>query len=555
MPKIEVSRTDLFTLAGIGDPGDETLKDLLSFVKGELDNSDGDMLKIELNDTNRPDLWCVEGIARALRCRNNAKSGHLRELKVSGLNLNVSSELKEIRPFIAAFTAEGWSPTERELESLIEVQEKLGFSFGKNRKTAAIGFYRLDDIEFPVEYTAVSTDTAFIPLGEESKFTLAGILKTNETGKKYAYILEKFDKYPLLTDRNGLVLSFPPVINSRATGQVEAGDSRLFCEVTGTDWETVQLTCTILACNLEDRGAEISSVEINYPYEIPSRGKSVVSPVIFSDTLRTTLNDVERVLGISMSENDIVELLLKMDYESARSAGGTITGVLPPYRHDGIHPVDMIEDIAISLGYSVFKPLELPDFTVGESAYMEDLADALRLILVGTGCEEILRPVLGSFEKTVDISRTPENPVAISNPMTTEYGIVRNSLLPGLLEVESKSARSVYPHRLFEVGEILKTTDDQICFTTVNAGILICDNNADFGDAHSIIGAICYARNLELSLVPTDDPRFIQGRCAHILVNGIGCGILGEIHPVVLTGWGISTPASAFEVDITALKG
>ncbi len=555
MPKIEVSRLDLFELAGISDPGDGVLEDMLSIVKGELDKSDGDNLKIELNDTNRPDLWCVEGIARAFRCRNEGRSAHLANIKDSGLELNVAPELKDIRPYIAAFTAEGWAPTEKQLEALIEVQEKIAFSFGKNRRTAAIGFYRLNDIEFPVEYGAVSPQTSFVPLGEETEFTLGEILNKNETGQKYSYILENCEKYPLLKEKNGTVLSFPPVINSQTTGRVKAGDSRLFCEVTGTDWESVNLTCTLLACNLEDRGAEISYVSIRYPYEIPDMGKRSLTPVIFTDELITTLDDIEKVLGISLSEERVIELLSKMDYASVTDADGVITGVLPPYRRDGIHPMDMIEDIAVSHGYYAFDPLELPDSTVGEAAYIEDLTDALRLILAGTGCEEILRPVLGSLEKTIDISRTPADPVTISNPMTAEYGVVRNSILPGLFEVESRSARSAYPHRLFEVGEVLKTTDDDICLTAVNASILICGNNADFGDAHSIIGAICHVRDLELSLKPVDDPRFIPGRCAQILVNGFACGTLGEVHPGVLTDWGISTPASAFEVDITALKG
>ena len=263
MPKIEVSRQDLFAQARIEDPGDEKLADLLSLVKGEIDSSNGDLLKLELNDTNRPDLWCVEGVARALRCWNAGAEPHLNDLPEPDMDIFVDPDLEQVRPFVAAFTACGWTPDQKDLDALIDVQVKLATSFGKNRKTAGAGFYRLDDIEFPINYRAASPETAFIPLGYEEEMTLSEILTDTGTGRTFAHLLEGKDLWPLLEDSGGKVLSFPPILNSQTTGSVSAGDSRLFCEVTGTDWETVQLSATILACNLQDRGAEIQPIRIN----------------------------------------------------------------------------------------------------------------------------------------------------------------------------------------------------------------------------------------------------------------------------------------------------
>ena len=553
MPKIEVSRQDLFAQARIEDPGDEKLADLLSLVKGEIDSSDGDLLKLELNDTNRPDLWCVEGVARALRCWNSGAERHLNELPEPDMDIFVDPGLETVRPFVAAFTACGWAPDQRELDALIDVQEKLAASFGKNRKTAGAGFYRLDDIEFPISYRAVSHETSFVPLGCEEKMTLSEILTETEAGRTYAHLLEGKNLWPLLEDNGGNVLSFPPVLNSQTTGRVRAGDSRLFCEVTGTDWETVQLSATILACNLQDRGAEILPIRINYPEPYP--GRTVVTPIIFRDRLAASMEYIHGVLGMDISPESAQKALLRMDYASVELDGTGVTGILPPYRRDGIHAVDMIEDIVISLGFSYFEPLLPEQFTLGKCAPIEDLADSARILLAGAGCEEILRPVLTSRSKVKNLTRTPSNPVSIANPMTAEYGVVRNTLLPGLLEVESTSAHAAYPHRIFETGEVLTACEDGYCRTEILLACLICGNKADFGDAHSIIGSLCHSRAVGLSLADIDDERFIPGRCASIIIDGRVWGVIGELHPAVLDSWGISSPASAFEIALSALAG
>jgi phenylalanyl-tRNA synthetase beta chain len=553
MPKIDVSRMDLFRLARIEDPGDDGLADLLSLVKGEIDSSGGDSLKLELNDTNRPDLWCVEGVARALRCHAHGPEDHLSDLPVNGLEIRVDGDLRDVRPFVAAFTACGWAPDEKELEALIEVQEKLAASYGRNRKTAGAGFYRLGEIRFPVSYLAAAPDVSFVPLGEEGEMTLAQVLRDTETGRTYAHILSGAEAYPVLQDDAGSILSFPPILNSQTTGRVRPGDSELFCEVTGTDWETVQLTATILACNLQDRGAAISPVRVIYPDDHPGRTSSC--PLVFADTMTTTVEEVRRILGLEITPSRAMEALRGMDYASVTADGMSVTGVLPPYRRDGIHPVDMIEDIAISMGLGSFDPL-LPDrFTQGRSAPLEELADSVRLLLVGAGFEEVLRPVLTSFEKVSVQTGTPVPPVAIANPMTREYGVVRNSLLPGLLEVESNSAHAAYPHRVFESGEVLVRDPEGICTTDVMLACLVCCNDADFGDVHSTLGSLCHSRGISLCLEPADDGRFVPGRCAAVIIDGCSSGIIGEVHPEVLCSWGITRPVSALEVRLPCLRG
>ena len=68
MPTIEVSHKDLCRLIGKKFTIKE-MEDAVLFVKGEIENVSGDLLKIDIKDSNRPDLWSTEGIAREIQGR------------------------------------------------------------------------------------------------------------------------------------------------------------------------------------------------------------------------------------------------------------------------------------------------------------------------------------------------------------------------------------------------------------------------------------------------------------------------------------------------------
>jgi phenylalanyl-tRNA synthetase beta chain len=546
MPKIEVSCRDLLSLAG--EPGDaESVRRPLLTLKAELESIDGDVAKIELKDTNRPDLWCVEGIARGLRALRCGRRDHLSGMPAPTRRLLVDPSVSRIRPWIAAFAARGPALAAQAVEALIASQEKLAGSFGRNRKTAAIGFYRLDRMTFPVTYSAVSPSTEFHPLGEDSPMSMADVLEKTETGRKYASLLAGCRAYPLLKDSAGLVLSFPPVINAEDTGRIAEGDSDLFCEVTGTDWHTVQLAATILACNLEDRGFAIEPVATVYSSPSPC-GPDVVTPIAYADSLTAGFDLIEAVTGCPADRAGIEKALSAMDYSSWEIDAGAVRAVLPPYRHDGMHPVDLVEDLVVATGFDAYPPLMPAEFTVGSTAPEEDTADALRIIMTGLGCEELLLPILQGAGRP---GTAEPGAVAIRNPMTAEYSSVRNSLLPGLLGVESESGHASYPHNLFELGEVLLDERGKLR-TALYLACAVFGNEAGLGDAHSILGAVCGYRGLDLALEAADDPRFIAGRCARVLLGGMPSGIIGEFAPSLLSACGIPRPGSAFEVDLAA---
>jgi phenylalanyl-tRNA synthetase beta chain len=409
----------------------------------------------------------------------------------------------------------------------------------------------LEKISFPVTYTvAEPSQVSFIPLNCDFKMTLAEILKNHPKGQEYGFILEGTHRYPLLIDQKQQVLSFPPIINSRDLGEVKAGDQNLLVEVTGTDLRMVALTINIWAANLSDRGASIESVEVVYP-EKTVFGKKVRMPFSFSKPLCVSLTDIDKAFAERFQTKEVMGLLKGFGH-LVKLKGKKLEVTAPPYRDDLMHPVDVIEEVAISRGYDQFKPELPPHFTVGDLSKEEKCSDWVRTFLIGMGFQEMNSNILCSREEIVERMQLDGGGVVeVDNIMSETYAVLRDSLLPSLLKVEAASSKAFYPHQIFEVGEVVRKThpeDDPV--TQVNLGALVAHPGANFSETHTYLEMLFYYMNCVYDLEPISHPSFLEGRVGRIRIEGKGVGFLGEIHPEVLDRWGILTPCSAFEVSL-----
>ncbi|MBI5043857.1 MAG: phenylalanine--tRNA ligase subunit beta [Nitrospirae bacterium] len=557
MPTITVIKNDLENLLKkkftIG-----RLEDYLKWTKGEVKGYDEktDEIKLELNDSNRPDLWCAEGIARQIRWRlTNKKEAYPFLNKKTRNELIVSKELKDIRPYVAACTATGIKVTDNILTQLIQTQEKLSYIFGRKRHGIAIGVYNLEKIRFPIYYKAVNPDdVSFVPLGFEEKMNLNKILSEHPKGKEFGGILNGKKLYPLLTDSENKILSFPPIINSREIGEVKVGDKNLFIEATGTDIRLVILAINIMAANLSDRGAKIEPVQIKYPYTT-ELGKATLTPLNFSEIVTISHADIEKALGETWKDKDIKTYLTNYGYE-IKIKNKKIAAVPPFFRDDLMHPMDVIEDLAISKGYDTFKPIMPHHFTVGSLSDIEFLSDKVRELFVGIGFQEIISNILTSKNELLTKMNLPdERLVEISNVMSESYSVLRNSLVPSLLRVEAESSKAFYPHKIFEVGEaaVYDENDDMGSSTILNAACLISHPNANFSEMHSYLDILFYYLNLEYKLEPFKHPSFIDGRVGRVIVKNETIGLIGEIHPEVIEKWGINCPCACVEISVNKI--
>ena len=560
MPTISVDQQDLLQLLGRNYPLTE-LESLLDLVKGELKAVDADSgeLKIELKDTNRPDLWCPEGIARQLRFTFDAPdySALFQHPVQPEKQVRVDRSVQTVRPYIGAFVAKGKAITEQGLLQMIQTQEKLCDGYGKQRELIAIGIYNADKITFPVHYKAVEPHSIrFTPLGCEEEMSLAEILVRHPKGIEFGGILKGQARYPLLLDEQGDVLSFPPVINSRTSGEVHIGDDHLFIEVTGLTLDMTLHAVNMLACNFNDQGFEIEPVLGVYPYDTPY-GCEVIAPYPLSNAVEVDYALCNRYLGISYTTEKIVERLKNYGVSVTLQGNETFTASTYPYRQDYMHSVDVIEDLAISTGYNAFEPIMPERFTVGHLSQQTLLEDRVRETMIGFGFEEVILNILTNKEDYCEnVGGMFAELIEISNPMTESYSVLRNSLIPSLLKVEAKSFKSLYPHKIFEVGEVVSPEqyENHGCATRSKLAALLAHAEANFSEMGSYLQHLQYLLFWEMKIRAKHFPICIAGRAGEILAGGAPVGFIGEIYPEILEQWGMKMPAVVFELDLARLS-
>ncbi|CUS35578.1 phenylalanine--tRNA ligase subunit beta [Candidatus Nitrospira nitrificans] len=568
MPTITIFKDDLESLLTGEDGVDRgipmaQLEEWLMLVKGELKghNQETGELRIELQDSNRPDLWCCEGIARQIRIKQRGRLtpyAFFAETPKPPHHLIVKPGMEQVRPYVAACTAKGYRVTQKGLAQLIQTQEKLADIFGRKRKTVSIGIYQLRNIAFPVTYELVKPDEVrFTPLGMETTMTLSEILMVHPKGLEYGPILAAHSRLPILRDAKAQPLSFPPIVNSREIGEVRVGDDELFVEVTGTDLPMVVLSLNIFAANLADRGATIEPVEVRYPTST-KLGTRVTTPQDFGKPTTIRMKAIEQALGQELGEALVTQALEAYGYDVS-AENGSVQAKLPPYRHDLMHTMDVVEDVAMSRGYAEFTPVMPAQFTVGGLSAIEQLSDRSRELMVGLGFQEIISNILGSPDQYCRSMRLEGTEwgktVEVDNVMSLSFSCLRQWMLPSLLRIEAASSRAFYPHRLFEAGDVAipDGTHELGSRTETVVGALIAHATTHFSEIHSCLDVLCYYLGKDYSLEPLRHPSFLEGRAGRILVSGKPVGVIGEVHPEVLERWQISMPVVAFDVNLSKL--
>lgn len=586
MPKIEVNENLFFNLLGKKYDWD-TFEKKLTFAKAELDEKpnenepeDERTIKIELNDTNRPDLWAAGGLARCLREHEGAKHSDYSKflsskgnLKDSGNRLAiVDSNLKNIRPFMVAFVISGKPIDNAMLIDIMQTQEKLAWNFGRKRKSLSMGVYRAANLKWPVHFVADDPDSvSFVPLQDTKKQTLREIVENHPKGKEYGWILKDFDKYPVLHDDSGEIMSMSPIINSATLGQIEVGDKDLMVELTGDNMENLMLAANIVACDFYDAGFEILPVKVHHEYET-GFGKDVVIPYYFQSTTNAHLSAINKKLGVDLTKAEVLKALELMgnkveskdiptekeneNFVKANKTDVLFTVIPAPYRNDFLHEVDVIEDVMIGRGLDTFEPEAPNDFTIGRLLPITNYSRKVKNIMAGLGYQEMIFNYLGSKKSYIDnMGIDGKNVIEIANPMSENYQFVRPSIIASLFEAESQSANAVYPHKIFEVGKVafIDPSENTGTKTIQSLGFLTASNNANFNDAASEVSTLLYYLDHKYEVKETEDPRFILGRQAGILVNGKQVGIFGEIHPQILENWQVGVPCVAGEINLEDL--
>ena len=568
MPKIECNEKLFFEAIGKKYSYDE-LEDVLPCAKAELDEKpdfslpeNERVVKIELNDTNRPDLWSTNGVARQIKLHEGGKTVDYMKLMSNFGNADyenrivyVDENVKDVRPFMVAFMITGKPIDDPMLKDIIQTQEKLCWNFGRKRKSISMGVYRVSQIEFPVKYHAVDPDkTSFVPLQCEQPITCRQILTEHPKGKDFGWILKDAKLFPLLSDAKNEVMSMAPIINSATLGAVQVGDSDLMVELTGDNMENLVLSANIVACDFADQGYTIKPILVKHPYET-GLGKDILVPFYFQPSTKTTLGAVNKLLGSDFDMKTVEDALIRMG-NYVETNNQEITLKPAPYRNDFLHEVDIIEDVMIGCNVSAFEPRTPQDFTIGRLLPLTEFSRKAKTLMVGLGYQEMIFNYVGSKKDYIDNMMIDGSKVIeIANPMSENYQFIRSEILSSLCRAEAGSANAMYPHKIFEIGKVAYLKDDENTgtITRQHLGFLTAAGNANFNTLASEVSSLVYFLDHEYKVQESDDPRFIPGRQAALIVNGQVAGVFGEIHPQVLENWGITTPCVAGEIDLESL--
>ena len=511
----------------------------LPMIGADLDKVEGDEISMEFFP-DRPDLASVEGIARASRAFFDFETGLEKyDIKKSDISINVEHSVKKVRPYVVTALVKNINMTDELIKSLMELQEKLHLGLGRNRKKVAIGVHNFEPVEPPFTYKAVDPDSVqFIPLNKVDSMTMTEILKNHEKGIDYAFVLEGFDKHPLIVDKNNNVLSYPPIINGTLT-EVTPFTTDLFIDVTGTDQKAINYALNIIVTSLAERGGQIYSTTVD------DQGKSYITPNLEPTKRKLSVDYVNKILGTELNEKQIISCLKKMGYNAISTKKGAIEVHIPSWRADILHEIDLVEDVAIGYGFDKFKTEFPKDLTFGKTLPKQQIYEALRDIMIGLGFNEVTTfTISNEVDEYEKIGLKETERAEIENPITEEYTCLRTGLIPSLLKILNENRHHALPQQIFELGVIV----DKTFKNRRHLGFVKIDAKANFTECKSYAEAIMRDTGKTYNINSKDHPGFIKGRCATLTVDNKEIGYFGELHPKTITNFELEHPIIAFEL-------
>ena len=548
MPVITFKYQDLKDL-GIDLEKDELIN-TIPMMASDIEDYDDEEIKVEFFP-NRPDNLSIEGVARSFKGFLGLETGLPKyDIEESGEKVYVSKEVEEIRPHIRFAKIDNVDFSGDKIKYIMDFQENLHWVIGRDRKKVAIGVHNADVVEGPFNYIATEkTENAFVPLEMGEELTPEEILEKNQKGEKYAHLIDKFDKYPLILDKDNKVLSMPPIINGELT-KLSEDTKNIIVDVTGTDEKAVNQALNIICSSFAEVGGKIKSMEIVYEDE------TFVSPDL-TPKERNVHVDVanELIGGTDLDAEDVKRLLEGARFDAEILNENELKVIIPAYRIDILHEVDIVENIAIQYRINNVEA-KLPNLaTIANEHSWFKSEQTIRELMVGFGFQEVMSLMLTSeknhFEK---MNQEEIDHVQVARPISISGTMIRTSLLNSLMEFLEDNKHEDLPQKIFEIGDVVYMDDENFNKTrTVKklAG-LICHSSANFTEIKSTTSSIVSNLGYSMELSDSENTSFITGRVADFTgesKNGQIKGFFGEIAPEVIRNFELEYPVTAFEIE------
>ena len=515
----------------------------LPFLGLDIEEETKDHVNVEYSP-NRPDFSTDYGIVTGLQGLLGIKIG-MPKLKIKkGTDvIKADSSVGKVRSFITAIEARNGTLDDETIRQIITMQEDLHNGIGRKRKKTSIGIHDLDKIRFPLIYNTVLKTHKFIPLGSQHEMTVSEILEKTETGITYKHILEGHQKVPVIIDSTGSTISFPPIINSQLT-EVTRKSKNLLVEVTSTDKNSAEDTLAVMAYILQSAGFDLYSVRIS--------GSKNTTPSLMPREILLDPTLVRETLGLDITHSVIMSSLRRSRLD-AKTKGKKILCAIPRYRTDIFGAIDLVEEIALGYGVQNLTPTIPTSSSVGQKNRITVFLEAVRSTMIGLGYSEVMNfGLVGQHTEYDLVNRSASKMISVTDTKSQEHQILRDMLIPGLIDVLSRNIHEAYPQRIFEIGVIFNggnPINEQI-----HLGCLSAHNEASFTEIKSTLQSVFKSGfNITCVTKTYEDPLFSQGRAASVFVNNNKIGLIGEISPSIVDNFKLRTPVVGFEIKLSGL--
>jgi phenylalanyl-tRNA synthetase beta chain len=550
MPVVTVKRSDLYALLG-RSLGEDELYYYLAKLKCEVEEIREDLLSYEAN-SDRPDLFSVEGLSRALKPWLGIpwRGFSIVDSDVRGYAGSIPE-----RPYVALAVVRDLELSDEALSQIMQLQEKIAQTYGRARRKISIGVYDLDKVKPPIYYEAVNPDEVeMTPLNETVRMKLRDVLSRTEKGILYGYIIQHMDKYPVLRDSEGRILSLVPIINSEDC-RVRQETRSVLIDATGTSLEDVVNAVTLMATSIVERSTSGFIEAVRVVYE---NGFVVEAPRRRTISIEVSVEDINKLLGTALSSQDIVNLLKYSQYE-VDSVMETKLIVKPPiYRIDVKTWVDVAEDVAVAYGYETLGSTAQslpPSTTPGKKHPVEYFSSRIRDLLVGMGFQEVANYMMSSRDIQLGLMGVEGDLFVVGNPKSDRFEALRIWLTPQLIEVVRENAEKYSKLLLFEIGDVV--IPDSLSETRARierrVGLAITHEKATLTDGVAYVKALLR----ELGLNPVFEKKAIRGfleeRTAGIKACGEELGFVGEVDPRILYSQGLKNPLVISEITLSKI--
>ena len=463
---------------------DSKMEELITMMGTPIEEIKEAEISIEVFP-NRPDLLSLQNFARAL-------NQYIGKEKVADFKINkpekdfvvtIDNSVKKIRPYTVCAIVKNLNFDDEKIKEIVDIQEKLHNSIGRNRKKVAIGVYPLEKIKLPIKFIAKKPEEIkFVPLDSPKEMNGRQILRNHPTGRDYAHLLKNAEVFPIFVDSNNKILSMPPIINSEETGRITKNTKEIFIECSGHNLFYLKKCLNILISALYYIGGKIYSMEIK-----DSKEGNFISPDMSYEEREFDIKNIEKTLGINLTEKDIRVYLEKMGIKYVKKKDKSFA-LIPPYRMDILHWIDLSEEVAIAYGYQNFKP-EIPKIsTIGEEDSFEKKKKVISNILVGLGILETSTFHLTTKKNIKKIHYEFNNFIEVEDSKT-ERNVLRIDLLTNQLQIFSENSDSLYPQKIFEIGRVFEKNEKSDTGTKENnhLAISIIDEEVRFTDLKQIL--------------------------------------------------------------------